>query len=277
MSTPAVIPPPKATPIEFNDHGIQLRTFEDAYRFATAVAKSKLAPKGLETAEQILIALQAGLELGFSPMRALSAVAVVNGRPSLMGEAALAKIRQSGVCKLGPTITTRGEGDKLTGVVRFQRDGMSEPLEVTFSVADAKRAGLWGKSGPWTQYPTTMLEWRAVARTAKLYFSDILLGLVIAEEAQDYPQQERVGRWDKAIAAADPARRELDPLLAEVTESTAPSAQPEGPSAVGENHESTGGAVSAFNAEGVCRMCSRTEADVKDFGHERGCDWTVPA
>lgn len=271
MSTPAVIPPKPALPtIAFGAGGIELRTFEDAYRFASAVHKSGLAPAALKTPEAILIALQAGLELGFSPLRALSAIAVVNGRPSLMGEAALAKIRQSGVCKSGPTITTRGEGDKLAGVVRFQRDGMSEPLEVTFSVADAKRAGLWGKNGPWTQYPTTMLEWRAVARAAKLYFSDVLLGLALAEEVQDYPATREVRVEREAIA---PQR---DPLLASVVDAeiAAPSAPAEVPSGLG--LEDAGGAATHLGDEDDCPACYRSAGDRRENGHEAGCPWTVP-
>jgi hypothetical protein len=59
---------------------------------------------------------------------------------------------------------------------------------VQFSVADAKRAGLWGKSGPWTQYPRRMLQLRARGFALRDAFPDVLKGLVTAEEAQDYPQ-----------------------------------------------------------------------------------------
>lgn len=265
MTLPAHTKPAMPT-IAFGAGGIELRTFEDAYRFAAAVSKSGLAPKGLETPEKILIALQAGLELGFSPMRALSAVAVVNGRPSLMGEAALAKIRQSGVCKVGPTITTRGQGDAMAGVVRFQRDGMTEPIEVVFSVADAKRAGLWGKSGPWSQYPSTMLEWRAVARAAKLYFSDVLLGLALAEEVQDYPTTPRV---ERELTARAPER---DPLLAVVdAEIAAPSAPAEGPSGLG--WEDAGAAVSPWTDgdDARCIECARLRTRIATIGHEETC------
>jgi hypothetical protein len=59
-----------------------------------------------------------------------------------------------------------------------------------FSVADAKRAGLWGKSGPWTQYPRRMLQLRARGFALRDAFPDVLKGLVTAEEAQDYPATE---------------------------------------------------------------------------------------
>ena len=55
---------------------------------------------------------------------------------------------------------------------------------------DAKRAGLAGKSGPWTQYPARMLALRARGFALRNAFADALRGLVTAEEAQDYPQAE---------------------------------------------------------------------------------------
>ena len=54
-------------------------------------------------------------------------------------------------------------------------------------MADAKRAGLAGKSGPWTQYPRRMLQMRARGFALRDAFPDLLRGLVTAEEAMDYP------------------------------------------------------------------------------------------
>jgi predicted ATPase len=54
-------------------------------------------------------------------------------------------------------------------------------------VADAKKAGLWGKTGPWSQYSKRMLQLRARGFALRDAFPDVLKGLVTAEEAQDYP------------------------------------------------------------------------------------------
>jgi hypothetical protein len=218
QASTAVVRHPNA-PIAMGQRGVQLATFEDAFRFAKAVIASGLAPKGIDTPEKALIAIQAGAELGFSPMRALSAMTVVNGRPGLYGEAALAKIRESGACSKPPTVKTEGEGDARRGVVRFQRRDMDEAMEVAFSIADAKKAGLWGKSGPWTQYPDDMLEWRAVARASKRYFSDILLGLGIAEELQDYPVDNSQRNF---VPPAEP-----DPLLSAAVDAIVVPAEPQ--------------------------------------------------
>ncbi len=55
----------------------------------------------------------------------------------------------------------------------------------TFSVADAKQAGLWKKSGTWTTNPKRMLKMRARAFTLRDGWPDVLKGLHSIEEIQD--------------------------------------------------------------------------------------------
>jgi hypothetical protein len=64
----------------------------------------------------------------------------------------------------------------------------------TFSEADAKKAGLWGKSGPWAQYPARMLQMRARGWALRDAFPDALKGLGIREEVQDYQVKVARGR-----------------------------------------------------------------------------------
>lgn len=82
-----------------------------------------------------------------------------------------------------------GDGDNLTAVCEAKRQGYPSPSVSRFSVADAKKAGLWGKSGPWTQYPQRMLTLRARGFALRNAFADALRGLITAEEARDYPTQ----------------------------------------------------------------------------------------
>ena len=55
----------------------------------------------------------------------------------------------------------------------------------TFSYEDAKRAGLWGKQGPWTQYPQRMAQMRARSWAVRDAFPDLLRGISVYEEQQD--------------------------------------------------------------------------------------------
>jgi hypothetical protein len=76
------------------------------------------------------------------------------------------------------------EGD--TAICVAKRRGR-KPVTAKFSVDDAKRAGLWGKQGPWTQYPKRMLQMRARGFALRDAFPDVLKGLITSEEAMDFP------------------------------------------------------------------------------------------
>jgi len=75
--------------------------------------------------------------------------------------------------------------------------------EGRFSVSDAKAANLWGKSGPWTNYPKRMLELRARAFALRNMFPDVLLGCAIAEELDGV---------DKGGSDADELNKRIDGL-----------------------------------------------------------------
>lgn len=168
--------------------GLALQTFDDAFKFATMVAKSDFAPKDFKgKPESCLLAIQHGSEVGLSPMQSLQSIAVINGRPTIWGDAALALVQSSPVCEYVKEYT-EGDGDNLTAVCEAKRRGYPAPTISRFSMADAKRAGLAGKSGPWSQYPARMLALRARGFALRNAFADALRGLITAEEAQDYPQ-----------------------------------------------------------------------------------------
>jgi len=188
--------PPTKQVVPIGNRGIAPSSMDDLYRFATAVSKSGLAPKGIETPEAIFVALEMGLEVGLPMMAALQNIAVINGRPAIWGDAQLAVVRSTGELALfeewyeekGKRLTRNpmAFSDETAAVCRVQRQGY-EPAETAFSVADAKRANLWGKAGPWTQYPARMLKHRARSFALRDQFGDALRGLRTVEEVQDDP------------------------------------------------------------------------------------------
>jgi hypothetical protein len=182
---------PKKKPITFGSKGVELATFEDAFRFSNCVALSGFAPKGMEKPEAILVAVQLGLEIGLTPMAALQNIGVINGRPGIYGDAALALVRASGLLESYQQ-SYRGDGEKLTAVVTVKRKG--DPVEIIseFGVADAKAANLWGKAGPWSAYPRRMLLFRARGFALRDAFGDVLKGLRTTEELADIPPEKNV-------------------------------------------------------------------------------------
>jgi hypothetical protein len=167
--------------------GLALATFDDAMRFSKIIAASEFAPKDFRgKPESCMLAIQHGSEVGLSPMQSLQSIAVINGRPTIWGDAALALVQASPVCEYVREYV-EGDGDAQVAVCEVKRRGYPAPSVVRFSVADAKKAGLWGKAGPWQNYPGRMLALRARGFALRNAFADALRGLITAEEAQDYP------------------------------------------------------------------------------------------
>lgn len=168
--------------------GVQLRSLEEMMDFARTIANSGLAPKDLQSPERILVAMQHGLEVGLSPMAAIQSIAVINGRPTLYGDGLMAVARAHPSCVDIIETFDRGQGgdDNIVAKCEVQRANQI-PVVRTFSVADAKKANLWGKAGPWTQYPKRMLQMRARAFAIRDAFADALKGVRCAEEEMDVP------------------------------------------------------------------------------------------
>ena len=168
-------------------HGFAPTSLAEAVTFSEMLAKSSMVPKNYQNKpEDVLVACQWGYELGLAPMQALQNIAVINGRPSVYGDAAMALVQASPHCEdISEAIVGDGTSNPVA-ICTAKLKGRA-PVVARFSVEDAKRAGLWGKPGPWTQYPKRMLQMRARGFALRDAFPDVLKGLVTIEEAQDTP------------------------------------------------------------------------------------------
>ena len=168
-------------------NGFLPATFGEAKEFATELANSNLVPKQyMGKPLDILVAIQWGTELGLAPMQSLQNIAVINGKPSVYGDALMALVQSNPACE-GIEEFFEGEGTQNPVAVCIAHRRGRKPVTARFSVEDAKRAGLWNKQGPWTQYPKRMLQMRARGFALRDSFPDALKGLITVEEAQDYP------------------------------------------------------------------------------------------
>jgi len=153
----------------------------DAMEIGKMIADSDFAPKDCRgKPANVVIAIQMGADIGLKPLQSLQGIAVVNGKPSLYGDAALALALSSGQIE-----SLKETDDGTTAKCIIKRKGM-EPVERTFSMDDAKTAGLLGKAGPWTNYPKRMRQMRARGFALRDAVPDLLMGLGLVEEAQDY-------------------------------------------------------------------------------------------
>lgn len=174
------------------ERGFAPANIEQAMAFAKAVIASGLAPRDFKSPEAVLIAMQMGAEVGLAPMASLQNIAVINGRPSIYGDAMAGIVNASGLMEAYKQETIGSIGSDDWGYrVTAKRKGRADPISATFTVAHAKKAGLWGKTGPWTQYPDRMLLARAKTFALRDAFNDVLKGLTSAEEAQDIPAEPK--------------------------------------------------------------------------------------
>lgn len=165
-------------------------TLQEAMRFSDILASSTMVPRDFQGKPgNVLVAIQWGREVGLGPLQALQNIAIINGRPSIWGDAAIALVRGHPDCQ-SVQEGVEGDGEARYGWCEVTRRG-EQPQRRTFSIADAKRAGLWGKSGPWTQYPDRMLQVRARGFAIRDVFPDALRGVLTREEAEDTPPEPR--------------------------------------------------------------------------------------
>ena len=172
--------------INSGERGLQITTLADMRDVSQLILQSGLAPEGYKTAAQIFVGLQSGAEIGLKPMQALNSIAVIRGKPTLWGDAALGLVKKSGLLTEFHE-EVNGEGDKMIACVKSVRknsNGSCSQVESTFSVADAETAGLWGKTGPWKTHPKRMLKYKARAFNLRDNFPDVLMGLHLTEEME---------------------------------------------------------------------------------------------
>jgi hypothetical protein len=186
---------------------LHFEKLEDLRALCTVMAKTEMVPvRYRQKPDDILVCALHGQELGLPVLAALQSIAVINGIPSIYGDAALALVRSSG------KLQDFDEWFEIDGVrqdkpfdimkaveakqqiVAFcfsHRVGMTKPRLTWFSVDQARQAKLWLKKGnngqdtPWITSPDRMLMFRARGFNLRDNFGDILKGLIFREEAED--------------------------------------------------------------------------------------------
>ncbi len=141
---------------------------------------------GAKTPQQAVMIMMTGRDLGLSYSQALRAFHVieVSGRPpkptlSADGMVAVCMSHRD-VCEYFRIV----ESDDTKATVEAKRVG-DPPRRVTFTVEEAKRAGLIKDGGNWQKWPGRMCLARAKSFLARDLFADLLLGLYETDEMRE--------------------------------------------------------------------------------------------
>lgn len=171
--------------------------------------KAGLMPKDMSK-EKAFVVLQRGYELGLQPAEALTSLYVVNGKVALETHTMIALVHRAGVGHF-EVLESTGEA----AVVKCVHNNGSTFVS-RFDEQMAKKAGLWGKSGPWSQYPHTMLLWRAISAGFRVVFPELFGGVYSVQEAETIDVPFTVTEQpaaDPAPVAAPPLYMDPDELL----------------------------------------------------------------
>ena len=166
------------------------QTLSEAKEFAKDLASSELVPQAYRNKPtDIVVAIQWGYELGLQPLAALQSISVINGKPSVWGDALISLVHRH---PQFAGIEETHDDNSATCVVKREVKGNVIETTQTFTMEMAKKAGLLSKShkGPWHSYPQRMLQMRARGFALRDSFADALNGVISREEAIDYPEPE---------------------------------------------------------------------------------------
>ncbi len=267
-------------------------SFGDIEQLARSFALSRMFVDGSDdfetTQAKIVTRIMYGMEIGLSPVAALVGVNIIKGRPVLGAGAIAAAVMSSGKvmfhelernddrCRLKWT-----RGNKVVG-------------ESSFSMDDAKRAGLVRAGGNWQKYPRNMLFARALTNGQRVYCPDLFGGSAYTAEELSEPEPVRVANMrssepkrparaagSKAVVARDAvdverskARRRLVDIIADLPDDIDPKRVQlaiklkldKAPvMTTAEDYREMAGIVRAFADEGtLSQWCDKMIGDVED-------------
>lgn len=144
---------------------------------AKTLKEGGVLPKSIDTLPKMVVALQAGREIGLQPMEALGCLYFVNGKIAMYGEAVPNQIMRA-----GHTITW-GDCNAETATVTITRGDNGNTMSQTFTMREAKERG-YTKNPIYLKYPENMLKWRALGMVAKFIVPDALKGVSIKENLE---------------------------------------------------------------------------------------------
>lgn len=153
------------------DHGPDLATAPFTWKTLHAISRTDFVPKELRgNPAAILACVMYGREWGLGPMESLQLIDMIDGSPSPAAQLLVAKVFAAGHEMYPKSITAEGATAVL---VRHNPDGGTREYEYTFTMDDARRAGLAGKTN-FKTYPGPMCYWRAAGQLIRFAAPDVL-------------------------------------------------------------------------------------------------------
>jgi len=126
--------------------------------------------------EQAMAIVQTGRELGLQPFQSLRSMSFISGRLTMSVQLQLALAKRQGV-----RLESLNETNESCSVTLGRGD---ERITCTYTIDDARKAGLVKPGGAWEKYGRQMLRWRAIGDALRLIAPDLVMGLLDPIEAE---------------------------------------------------------------------------------------------
>lgn len=170
---------------ELSSSRYEPRDLPSAITLARMIATSPLCPLALRGREaDVLLVMMTGAEIGLTTMQSLRNLYIVEGRIGMSAALIRGRCQKHGDCALFEV----AEADAAHAVVEVKKRGWPASRRVSWSIADAERAGLIKEDqpdSPWRRWPQEMCVARATTRAASMYFPEITSGLLSEEDLRD--------------------------------------------------------------------------------------------
>jgi hypothetical protein len=150
----------------------------DIAEMAKNVSKSRLF--GMDESQMFTLMLLAESK-GLHPIQAVERYNVIQGRPAMKADAMLAEFQSKG------GVIEWGQHDHVKCEATFSAPGVKIPVSISWSLEDAKRAGLASKD-MYAKYPRQMLRARVISEGIRMTMPGIVCGIYTPEEVSDFDQ-----------------------------------------------------------------------------------------
>jgi hypothetical protein len=143
------------------------------------MAKSGMFPDVTDGAKA-LVKILAGKEIGVTPFQAMTNIHIIQGKATMGANLMAAKVKGSGKYEYRVMDLT----SETCSILFRQRDSLAEGGwadlgKFTYSLEDAKRAGLVKTGSSWEKYPSNMLFARAISSGVRIYCPDVFNGNLV--------------------------------------------------------------------------------------------------
>lgn len=160
-------------------------TTKEALELAGLLVRGKLLSRAVTTPEAAFHIIATGRELDLTALQSLRSIHIIDGKPTLSADLIAALCKKSSLCRYFRLVTS----SDTVATYETHRHGEPSPTRLSFTMAEAQRAGLSSKDN-WRKFPAAMLRARAITALARAVYPDLLAGCYDQDEISVAPDIE---------------------------------------------------------------------------------------